>query len=68
MPKLTAPPRTPPKPIPPYYVSLREGAEVYGVHAKTLRRWIAEGKVPGYRIGGQIRVKLSDLDALVEQV
>ena len=67
MPKLS-PSIRPTKPDPQFYVSLREGAEVYGVHAKTLRRWIAEGKVPGYRIGGQIRVKLADLENLVEPV
>jgi excisionase family DNA binding protein len=40
-------------------------AELLGVHVRTVRRHIREGKLKASRIGKQYRVAASDLDALV---
>jgi len=41
-------------------------AEVFGLHAKTLRRWRWEGKGPAYcKVGGAVRYRPSDLEAFV---
>lgn len=44
-------------------VSLVVASEYADVSTKTLRRWIAESKVPGYRAGRLIKVDLNELDA-----
>jgi excisionase family DNA binding protein len=42
--------------------SLAEAAQVYGVSARTIRRRISDGTVPGYRVGPRlIRVSLEEL-------
>lgn len=33
-------------------VPLRAIADMLGVHHKTVRKWIAEGRVPAYRVAG----------------
>ena len=40
-----------------------------GVSEKTVRTWIAEGKLPAFRLGGgnAIRVKRCDLEAFIER-
>lgn len=48
------------------YVSLSVAAEYFAVSEKTLRRWIAERKIPARRIGRQIRVKISELEASMD--
>lgn len=36
---------------------------------KTLRRYVAEGKIPAYRMGGRLlRFKAEDVDALMTRV
>lgn len=35
-------------------VPLRAIAELLGVHDKTVRKWIAEGRIPAYRVAGHI--------------
>lgn len=46
-------------------VTVSRGAEMLGVSAKTLRRWIDDGLVPAYRVGGpdgrSIRVDRDEL-------
>jgi excisionase family DNA binding protein len=44
-------------------VSLTTAAEYADVSTKTMRRWIAESKVPGYRAGRLIKIDLNDVDA-----
>ena len=48
-------------------VTVSRGAEMLGVSAKTLRRWIDDGLVPAYRVGGpggrSIRVDREELVA-----
>ncbi len=51
------------------YLALAEAAEWYGVSERTLRRRIAEGRLPAYRVGPRaIRVKAEDVEALAERI
>jgi excisionase family DNA binding protein len=46
-------------------VTITEAADYLGVSHKTIRRLIAGGKLPAYRVaGGAIRVMASDVEAL----
>lgn len=49
--------------------SLTEAAEILGVTDRTLRNYIARGKLPAYRIGARIvRVKRTDLETLFHRI
>ena len=52
----------------PTYLSLQTAAELHDVSVKTIRRRIADGTLPAYRVGGQLRVREADLDALAIRV
>ena len=46
--------------------SVDEAAEYLGVHAKTVRRWIAQGRLTAYAAGPRlIRVDLDEVDAML---
>jgi excisionase family DNA binding protein len=46
------------------YGSIEQAAEIYGVDKRTVRRWIADGSVTGYRMGPRlIRVDLNEVNA-----
>ena len=45
----------------PQMMSLAETAEMLDVSVKTLRRRIADGTIPGYRVGRLIRVDLNEV-------
>lgn len=48
------------------YVSINDAAEYVDAHHQTIRRWIAEGRITGYRLGPRmIRVDLDELDAMM---
>jgi excisionase family DNA binding protein len=48
----------------PRYVSIASAAEYASVSQKTVRRWIAEGRIQGFRLGRRIvRVDLTEVDA-----
>jgi len=50
------------------YISIDDAASRLGVHSKTLRKWVAAGHVPAYRLGPKVlRIKLADLEAMVER-
>lgn len=51
-------------------LSLTEASQYLGVCTKTLRRYIAIGNLPAYRVNGSrlIRVRMSDLDALLSPI
>jgi excisionase family DNA binding protein len=50
-------------------VSLEDGATYLGITKKTLRRWIADGRITGYRVGNKtMRVDLHEVDALARPV
>jgi excisionase family DNA binding protein len=49
------------------WASIQETADYLGVHAKTVRQMIADGRLPGYRAGGRlVRVDLNDADAALQ--
>ena len=46
----------------PTLVSMQEAAQTVGVCVKTLRRWISDGRLTGYRLGPRaIRIDLDEL-------
>lgn len=51
------------------WLSLTEAAEELGVTDRTLRRKIASGDLPAYRMGPRlVRVKRADLEALLTRI
>jgi excisionase family DNA binding protein len=51
------------------WVSLADAAEHVGVTTRTLRRWIAAGTLPAYRVGPRlVRVNLDDLEELMRPI
>jgi excisionase family DNA binding protein len=49
--------------------SLAAAAEQYDVSEKTVRRWISDGKIKGYRVGKLlIKVDLDEIEANVIEV
>lgn len=52
------------------WATLEHGAEHIGVSVKTMRRMLAAGEIPGYRVGKRqaIRVDLNELDAAMQPV
>ena len=46
------------------YETLQQAAKRVQLGERTLRRYIAEGKLVGYRAGRAIRLKPEDVDAL----
>lgn len=50
-------------------LSLKEAAARYGVSERTIRRRIAEGQLPAYRVGPRtIRVRTADVEALAKPI
>ena len=50
------------------YLPLASVADEYGISVKTLRRRIADGTLPAYRVGGQVRVREADLERLARPI
>ena len=46
-------------------LSLANAALHHDTSIWTLRRLIADGTLPAYKLGGRIRIKVADLDALL---
>ena len=51
-------------------LSARQAADRAGVSARTLKRWIADGLLPAFRLPspkgrGHLRIRLADLEALL---
>lgn len=47
--------------------SIDEGAARAGLHPKTVRRYIKEGRLTGYRVGVKfLRVDLDEIDGLIQ--
>ena len=48
---------------------IQSTSKQYGVSEKTLRRYIAQGKITGYRFGPRmIRVDLDEVEALLQPI
>lgn len=53
----------------PDLMTMGEAAASLGVHRNTLRRWIASGRVPAYRVGPRlVRLHPADLARLAAPV
>jgi excisionase family DNA binding protein len=53
----------------PTLVALTRAAEILGVSPKTMRRWVADGKVPAYRVANHaIRVDRADVMQLIVRI
>ena len=52
--------------MPRLVLSPAEAAEAFGVGERTMRRWIADGTVPAFRVGRVVRVRLEDLERLAD--
>ncbi|HEY5184938.1 MAG TPA: helix-turn-helix domain-containing protein [Actinomycetes bacterium] len=51
------------------FASLAEAADQARVSPRTVRRWVAAGLLPAYRLGPRVlRVDLDDLDALARRI
>lgn len=58
-----------PRRIRPVYKSIADAADTYSVSTKTIRRWIASGRLPAFRVGPRkIRVRVEDVDALARPI
>ena len=50
----------------PKYVTTTQAAELLGVSSRTIRRYIADGTLSGYRVGPRnLRVALAEVEALL---
>ena len=51
------------------FASVQIGAQYSGLSEKTLRRYIADGRLTGYRLGARLlRIDLNELDALFKAI
>lgn len=49
--------------------SIGDAADHVDVSPRTIRRWIAAGRLPGYRVGPRlVKVDISELDAVVRRI
>jgi excisionase family DNA binding protein len=47
------------------YASVEQAAEFYGVTTRTVRRWLADGRLTAYRIGNHLlRLDWSEVESL----
>lgn len=50
-------------------VSIAVAAEQADVHPRTIRRWIAAGRLPAFRVGPHlVKIDLNDLDVFIRPV
>lgn len=50
-------------------VGINQASEYADVNPKTIRRWIAAGHVPAYRLGPRLlKVDLNELDAMLRPI
>lgn len=58
-----------PQKTPGKLVSLEEAAHYFSVHPKTIRRWIAAGRLEAYRVGPRLlRIRLDSLDSATRRL
>lgn len=58
-----------PKHATPRLTSIASAAEYADVSARTIRRYISTGLIPGYRVGPRlVKVDLGDLDNLAQRI
>lgn len=42
--------------------TIRETAQIFGVHWQTIRNWIAEGKIKAAKIGHTVRISEEEIE------
>lgn len=48
-------------------ISVNDASVLLDVSARSVRRWISDGRIPAYRVGSRVvRVKVSELTKLIE--
>jgi excisionase family DNA binding protein len=51
------------------YASVNTAAEIYDVNPRTVRRWISEGRITGYKIGAMlVKVDLNEVEEKIVRV
>lgn len=51
------------------HMTMRAAADYWGVSERTLRRWVAEGRLRAYRVGPRaVRVRAEDVEALCRPI
>lgn len=48
--------------------SVKAGADYLDVSTRSIRNWIAQGRITGYRVGRVIKVDLVELDAFAKPI
>jgi excisionase family DNA binding protein len=55
--------------LPKKYISIADGAALYGISERTIRRRIADGSLRSWRVGPKlIRIDLADLERITRRV
>jgi len=49
-------------------ITVREAAERLLVHPHTIRRWLKEGKIKGWKVGGRYRIDPESLQQIVKGI
>ena len=54
-----------PPPVARRYYTVDQAAALYGVNSRTVRKWLTEGRLTAYRVGGRlIRLDAAEVEAL----
>lgn len=48
-------------------IGVSELAKFFGVSDQTIWRWCKSGKIPSFKIGGQWKIRQSDLNRIINQ-
>lgn len=46
--------------------SVNEVAVIFGVHPNSVRRWIKDGKIKFFRVGGTVRITEEEIYRIIE--
>lgn len=50
------------------FISTEAAAEYLDVNPRSIRNWIAQGKITGYRVGRLVKVDQNELDAFARPI
>jgi excisionase family DNA binding protein len=48
------------------YYRVKEAAELFSVSEKTIRRWISDRFIKAVRIGGSVRIPISEMERVIQ--
>lgn len=46
-------------------LTVREAARLAGVSVSTIRRWVAQGRIPSVKIDNRVHIRRADIEATV---